>query len=185
MKNLLVSLTKKKYCCIIYIDCLNKNNYKEVFFVIDPEDRDQDRIGCVIKNADLEIKRTMLFLLRNDGIDEVTATHGFILGYLSDHSDKDIFQRDLEAHLKIGRSSVTTVLNLMEKNGYVTRSLVDKDARLRKISLTEKGRAMNLRIRKIIDRMESSLLDGLSEAEINQLCELIERVRSNAEKQRS
>ncbi|MGN0691004.1 MAG: MarR family winged helix-turn-helix transcriptional regulator [Oscillospiraceae bacterium] len=150
----------------------------------DPEDRKREQIGCVIKNADLEIKRTLLFLLRSDGVDEVTATHGFILGYLSDHSDQDIFQRDLEAHLKIGRSSVTTVLNLMEKNGYVTRSLVDKDGRLRKISLTEKGTSMNLRIRKIIDRMESSLLDGLSESEKAQLYELIEKVRSNAEKQR-
>lgn len=149
-----------------------------------PEDNEREKIGCKIKNVDLEIKRTMLLLLRSDGIDEVTATHGFILGYLSDHSDRDVFQRDLEAHLKIGRSSVTTVLNLMEKNGYVTRSLVDKDARLRKISLTEKGCAMNLRIRKIIDRMESSLLDGLSAEEQSLLFELLEKVRSNAEKQR-
>lgn len=150
----------------------------------DPEDREHKQIGCVIKNADLEIKRTMLFLLRSDGIDEVTATHGFILGYLSDNSDKDIFQRDLEAHLKIGRSSVTTVLNLMEKNGCITRSLVDKDARLRKITLTEKGRAMDLRIHKIIDRMENALLNGLSEAEKAQLFELVEKVRRNAEAQR-
>lgn len=150
----------------------------------DPEDREHKQIGCVIKNADLEIKRTMLYLLRSDGIDEVTATHGFILGYLADHSDKDVFQRDLEAHLKIGRSSVTTVLNLMEKNGYVKRSLVDKDARLRKISLTEKGRAMDLRIHKIIDRMENALQNGLSEAEKAQLFELIEKVRSSAEAQR-
>lgn len=150
----------------------------------DPKYFEKDKIGCVIKNVNNEIKRTMLYLLRNDGIDEVTATHGFILGYLSDNSDRDIFQRDLEAHLKIGRSSVTTVLNLMEKNGYVVRSQVDTDARLRKISLTEKGCAMNLRIRKIIDGMDDSLVDGLSPEEQSQLYELLEKVRLNAEKQR-
>lgn len=150
----------------------------------DPEHYEKDKIGCVIKNVNNEIKRTMLYLLRNDGIDEVTATHGFILGYLSDNSDRDVFQRDLEAHLKIGRSSVTTVLNLMEKNGYVVRSQVDTDARLRKISLTEKGCAMNLRIRKIIDGMDDSLIDGLSPEEQSQLYELLEKVRLNAEKQR-
>lgn len=42
-----------------------------------------------------------------------------------------IFQKDLETEFCIGRSTVTNILNLMEKKGFVRRESVSYDARLK------------------------------------------------------
>ena len=70
----------------------------------------------------------------------ITGVQSRILGFIYHNSEKrDIFQKDIEEELDIRRSSVTSVLQLMEKNGYIERVSVSKDARLKKIILTEKG----------------------------------------------
>ena len=69
---------------------------------------------------------------RERGVDELTAMHGWILGYLCRNEHKDIFQKDIEAEFKICRSTVTNILKLMEKKGYIKRESVPYDARLKK-----------------------------------------------------
>ena len=50
-----------------------------------------------------------------------------------------MFQRDLQAHFSVRRSTVTGLLQLMEKKGLITRSSVAQDARLKKIQLTPRA----------------------------------------------
>ena len=57
----------------------------------------------------------------------ITGVQGRILGFIYHNSEKkDIFQKDIEEELDIRRSSVTSVLQLMEKNGYIQRVSVSK-----------------------------------------------------------
>ena len=43
--------------------------------------------------------------------------HGWIIGYLYRHRDTPVFQRDIEREFSITRSTVTNILQLMERKG--------------------------------------------------------------------
>lgn len=107
----------------------------------------------------------------------ITGVQGRILGFIYCHSDKrDIFQRDIEEELEIRRSSATSVLQLMEKNGLLQRVSVSEDARLKKIILTEKGMEIQRNVYDSIVKFEKNLIDELSEAELVILVTLIDRL---------
>ncbi|MNO95813.1 transcriptional regulator SlyA [compost metagenome] len=74
------------------------------------------------------------------------------------------------------RSSVTSVLQLMEKNGYIERVSVCEDARLKKIILTDKGTEIQDKVYSYILEFEKSLRDELSNEELEILTELIDRL---------
>ena len=107
----------------------------------------------------------------------ITGVQSRILGFVYCNSkERDVFQRDIEEELDIRRSSATNVLQLMEKNGYIKRESVSKDARLKKIVLTEKGLHIQRNVYDLICEFEKSLKDELSEAEMNILISLIDRL---------
>lgn len=107
----------------------------------------------------------------------ITGVQARILGFVYHNSERrDIFQRDIEEELDIRRSSVTSVLQLMEKKGYIKRVSVSKDARLKKIILTEKGTGIQRNVYDFICKFEKSLSDELSEAEMAILISLIDRL---------
>jgi DNA-binding MarR family transcriptional regulator len=107
----------------------------------------------------------------------VTGVQARILGFIYHNSDKkDIFQKDIEEELDIRRSSVTSVLQLMEKNGHIRRVSVSEDARLKKIILTEKGLEIQRNVYASILKFEQSLRDELTQDEANILVSLIDRL---------
>ena len=107
----------------------------------------------------------------------VTGVQARILGFIYHNSNKrDIFQKDIEEELDIRRSSVTSVLQLMEKNGFINRVSVSEDARLKKIILTKKGSEIQENVYKFILKFEKSLRDELTEDEFNILISIIDKL---------
>ncbi|MHC1682746.1 MAG: MarR family winged helix-turn-helix transcriptional regulator [Clostridiaceae bacterium] len=107
----------------------------------------------------------------------ITSVQARILGFLYRNLNKrDIFQKDIEKELDTRRSSVTSVLNLMEKNQFIRRESVSEDARLKKIVLTDKGLEMNKKVHDSIHSFENSLRDEFTEDEFNLLIKLIDRL---------
>ena len=119
----------------------------------------------------------MLSSASNAGIDNVTLMHGWIIGYLYEHRDTDVFQKDLEAEFAISRSTVTNILQLMERKGYIERMSVQTDARLKKIILTPKGLEINNIIRDTIIEYENSFDDILDDEERKTFLHLIRKLR--------
>ena len=101
------------------------------------------KIGPEIHCADLKLSRNLSAHVRKSGVDEVTMMHGWIIRYLYENREQDIFQKDIEQRFAVGRSTVTNLLQLMEKKGFVRRESVKQDARLKKVILTEKGIAQD------------------------------------------
>lgn len=133
-------------------------------------------IGREISIFDKRIHRAIGKEAAKYGITDVQSR---ILGFIQHNADKrDIFQKDIEEHLDIRRSSVTSVLQLMEKNGYIKRVSVSEDARLKKIILTEKGLKTQKGIFDFILKFEKSLRDELSDDEFHTLIDLINRLSS-------
>ena len=95
--------------------------------------------GFEVRRLDHVFARNLEAKVREKGIDELTLMHGWIIRYLIENQDKDIYQKDIEKHCSIGRSTVTNILQLMEKKGLIRREAVPNDARLKKVMLTQKG----------------------------------------------
>ncbi|MDS0524209.1 MarR family transcriptional regulator [Clostridium sp. SHJSY1] len=108
----------------------------------------------------------------------ITSVQGRILGFIHYKKSKEMetFQKDIEEELDIRRSSVTSVLQLMEKNGLIERISVSKDARLKKIVVTKKGMEIHESVINIIMEIEKSLKDELSDDEEKLLLNLIDRL---------
>lgn len=136
-------------------------------------------IGLEIKTLSNLIKRYVDNSATKKYVDKLTGTHSWIIGYLYDNRDKDIFQRDLETEFSIRRSTATGILQLMEKNKLVIKSPVDYDARLKKITLTPKAIEIREIIAEDIKRIEAQLSKGLTEEEISVFFTVVSKIKDN------
>jgi DNA-binding MarR family transcriptional regulator len=138
-------------------------------------------VGHEIKTISNLIKRRFDNSKVISEVDKLTGVHGWYIGYLYHNRDKDIFQRDIEEEFSIRRSTATGILQLMEKNGLITREPVKYDARLKKLVLTPKAIAVHEEITNEIKKIEADLVKGLSEEEINIFLLLINKMKKNLE----
>ena len=106
-----------------------------------------------------------------------------ILGFVeqNDEQGKDVYQKDIEAEFKIRRSSVSSVLDTMEKNGYIMRQSVASDARLKKLVLTEKSIRFGQHYKDSVEYFENSVEKGFTEEEIETLKYLLNKVYKNVQ----
>ena len=125
-----------------------------------------------MRHLGLEVHRLEKLMARQRGYsaahqdaDRQTGMHGYLLRYLYENQERDVFQRDIEKAFSISRSSVTVTLQLMEKNGLIRRESVAQDARLKRIVLTQKARDLHRQIEADILAFESNLARGISEEE--------------------
>ena len=106
---------------------------------------------------------------------------GGILGYLYHHREEPVYQKDLEKEFRISRATATNTLQVMERNGFIVRKSVDKDARLKRVEMTEEALSNHQKIEAHMSAMDARMLQGLSEAEVQELFRLLEVVEKNLE----
>lgn len=138
------------------------------------------RVICFeFKRMDHAIMRQLQKRLAGAGFDEVTIMHGHILGYLSDHKDVPVYQKDIAEAFGIGKSSVTNILQLMERKGYLVCEKAENDGRLKRIVLTPKGKAIHEDTIKIIDKLHDDIESGITEQERDVFFNVIEKMKEN------
>lgn len=94
--------------------------------------------GKIINRISHQLKRRMNC---HEEEDSLTNMQRHVLHYVLLQSlSRDIYQKDIEAEFQIRRSTATGILQLLEKNGFITRKAEDRDARLKKIVPTKKRR---------------------------------------------
>lgn len=138
-------------------------------------------IGPRMRRLDNVLKRNMILFLKSQGMDEVTAMNSFIIGYLYSRKGEAVYQRDLEREFKIGRSSVTNILNRMEEKGFIRREVEASDARLKRLFLTPKGEEQQQIIRSTLSWISRKQIEGISEEELESCYSTLEKVFRNAE----
>lgn len=140
------------------------------------------KVGFEIKTINNLIKRRAEKSTTLRNAQRLTGMHSWVIGYLYHNRDKkEIFQRDIETEFSIRRSTVTGILQLMEKNGLIVRESVNYDARLKKLILTPKAIALHETIEEEINEFETQLVKGLTEEEINIFLSILEKMKKNIE----
>ena len=102
-----------------------------------------------------------------------------IITFLARHSEREIFPQDVERRFGITRSTSSRVLALMERKGLIVRESVPRDARLKKIVLTDKSRDIAEALRANAVAMEGILLQGLSDDEIREFMHVLDVMQTN------
>ena len=91
--------------------------------------------------------------------------------------DTPVFQRDIEREFSITRSTVTNILQLMERKGYIERRSVPQDARLKQLVLTEEGICFHEKTMLCFHQTDDYVAGLLTAEENTELLRLLNKLR--------
>ncbi len=98
---------------------------------------------------------------------DITNQQARLLGYLDKQLKQghEIVQKDLERTIKLRGSSITSLLQGLERKGFIIRNTGSKDGRTKQIRITEKGNALIDEVETTFQDVETLLLKGMSDEE--------------------
>ena len=138
------------------------------------DDWKHDHLGNQIIILSNQVKH---YLHQAAEVEGISGSQSRILHYISEFSKKtEVYQKDVEEFFYLRRSTVTQMLQAMEKNGLIRRSSVARDARLKKLELTEAGQALEAQIHTRVMQMEQRLRESLTEEEITQFLSITDKL---------
>lgn len=124
-------------------------------------------VGRLIHMLSHQMKRDSNNLASAIENDELTIMQKHVLKFvLLESLHRDLYQKDIEEEFQIRKSTVTGILKLMEKHGYIYRESVKKDARLKRIVPTPKAEALRPSILAHIRETENRLIEGISPQDV-------------------
>ncbi|WP_187287396.1 MarR family winged helix-turn-helix transcriptional regulator [Gottschalkia acidurici] len=110
----------------------------------------------------------------------MTGTQGAVLNFIYTQSkNQNVYQRDIEIEFEIRRSSVTSMVNNLEKGGFIKRERVPEDSRLKRIVLTDKAISIAEQLQNSIDEVNRAILKGLNNEEIQYLDLILTKITEN------
>ena len=139
--------------------------------------------GALLNQTSRLIRRALDARINAEVSSELSGVRGMVLGDIvrAERQGRDVYQRDIEQWFNIRRSSVTAMLQGMEQDGFITRSAVAKDARLKRLIPTEKGRACHKQIEESIARFEDDLQSGIDPQQAAAARAVLEQTLRNAQ----
>ena len=110
----------------------------------------------------------------------LTVTQKQVLKFiLMESMQRELYQKDVEEAFHVRRSTATGMLQLMEKNGFIYRQSVVRDARLKRIVPTRKAEALRVEILENINQMEKKMRFGISDEEFVQCMKVLKKMLCN------
>ena len=112
----------------------------------------------------------------------LTSIQSRILGHLrhAEEEERCVFQREIEEVFRIKRSSVTSVLQTLEKKELIIRESIPNDARVKKLVITEKARKLQVGTYRALGEMEQEMRSLFSEEEFKQFLDYMNRIDKKA-----
>jgi len=117
------------------------------------------------------------------GVSRLTSVQAHVMGYLNYQHELGnvVYQKDIEQEFHIRRSTATEILKLLEQRGSIRRECEERDARMKRIIVTEQALRTKKSVDSTIEGVEQKLVRGLSEKEIKTYIELTEKMIRNLE----
>lgn len=145
-----------------------------------PDGREDIPVGVKVHGLDNLIGRYLKATMSEEAC-EATGANGEIIVFLKRCEDegREVYPQDLERRFGVTRSTCSRVLALMERKGLVERASVAHDARLKRIALTDKARALERRLHDNAEGMEAVLLAGIPPEDLAAMHRCLEVMREN------
>ena len=118
------------------------------------------------------------------GIEFMGGPQGQVLRFLDhrEHEQELTLIKDIEQEFKITKSVASNLVKRMVQNGLVELEASPSDKRAKFVHLTEKSRSQMQQIKSFFDRIDRSLLDGVSEEKLAIFEEVMGQLQANIEK---
>lgn len=113
--------------------------------------------------------------------EQYTGNNIWILGYLFQNRDHDVFQKDLEETFSVRRSTISKAIKLMVQKDLIRKEPVEYDARLKKLILTENALKINDAIERHIKDMGEKFTLNLTEEEVETFSQILSKIRKGFE----
>ena len=102
-----------------------------------------------------------------------------IMGYIFEHKNKDVCQKDLESYLGLKKASITGALDSLEEKGLIVRVTSEEDRRKNFVRFSEEQenhiKAKFARIRKL----NKVLVRDIPEEDVEHFLGILEKMHSN------
>lgn len=143
----------------------------------DRKNGEEQDVGRLINTISHQLKRQICSAEEDDSL---TNMQRHILHYILFQSlQKEIYQKDVEQEFQIRRSTATGTLQLLERNGFIVRETVERDARLKRIRPTAKAEGVRERILENIQYMEHLLMREIDPKKLKICREVLEQMSLN------
>ena len=118
------------------------------------------------------------------GIEFMGGPQGQVLRFLDrrEHNQELTLIKDIEQELNVTKSVASNLVKRMVQNGLVELEASPSDKRAKYVRLTDKSRSQMKPIKSFFDRIDRSLLDGISEEKLAVFEEVMGRLQANVEK---
>ena len=118
------------------------------------------------------------------GIEFMGGPQGQVIRFLDyrEESGQAVLIKDIEQELNITKSVASNLVKRMVQNGLVELEVSPSDKRAKFVHLTEKSRSQMKQVKSFFDRINSSLLDGISEENLAIFEEVMGQLQANVEK---
>ncbi|MBI9108826.1 MAG: MarR family transcriptional regulator [Spirochaetales bacterium] len=136
-----------------------------------------DSIISLISEINHKAKKQIVRELKKNDVEGISASHGDILANLYSRGPMSITK--LAGFISKEKNTTTVLIDKLERNGYLTRTLCDEDKRKTIIKLTEKGLSLNPVFRKISRQLIDTTFMNFSEEEKEQVMRLLLRIKQN------
>jgi len=114
-------------------------------------------------------------------VEDLTIHQCWILQYLTGHTGKEIYQKDIEQLFSIKRSTANQMLRTMENRGFIRRTVSDEDARRNILTVTENGIAVCEHLVKHLYRFMLKLHGDIPKSELEQFQITLRKLWHNIE----
>ena len=118
------------------------------------------------------------------GIEFMGGPQGQVIRFLDyrEESEQAVLIKDIEQELNITKSVASNLVKRMVQNGLVELEVSPNDKRAKYVRLTDKSRSQMKPIKSFFDRIDRSLLDGISEENLLIFEEVLGKLQANVEK---
>ena len=118
------------------------------------------------------------------GIEFMGGPQGQVLRFLDcrEQNQNLTLIKDIEQELNISKSVASNLIKRMVQNGLVELEASPSDKRAKFVSLTDKSRSQMQKVKAFFDRIDSSLLAGISKEKLDIFEEVLGQLQANVEK---
>lgn len=121
-------------------------------------------------------------LNRELAVYDLTYTQAAIIGYLAQHQDQDICQRDIEQTFGLTHPTVSSILSRLEEKYLISSVALETDRRFKQIKLTPQSMALHQKIYRKVEEISQKVFGGISQEQQQNLSALLVKMTENLSK---
>ena len=130
----------------------------------------EEKIGYYIKKLSFLINQEL-----RDNSYGLSGSQCFLINYINKNGN-EVRQSELDKIFCVRRSSITNLIHILLKEGYIETYSSELDRRVKMIKLSKKGLEIAEKMNEAIENNEKKLSNSLSEEEFNTLLELLKKI---------